>query len=64
MKNMYCFKVCKKGKEMAAHFLDINNSVYDAVIDFELFEKECRKSCRDWQKEGSGIEMMNEENVT
>lgn len=41
----YCFEVCPKGKEMKDYLLDNNNSVYDAVIDFKLFEKECVKTC-------------------
>lgn len=53
----YCFEVCPKGKEMKDYLLDNNNSVYDAVIDFKLFEKECVKTCdRAKEKENADIQ--------
>lgn len=53
----YCFEGCPKGKEMKDYLLDNNDSVYDAVIDFKLFEKECVKTCdRVKEKENADIQ--------
>lgn len=41
----YCFNKCAKGKEKARVFLDINDSVFDAVEDFKIFIEECKKTC-------------------
>lgn len=42
---------------MKDYFLDNNNSVYDAVVDFKLFEKECAKTCdRVKEKENADIQ--------
>lgn len=56
----YCFEVCPKGKEMKNYLLDNNNSVYDAVVDFKLFEKECAKTCdKVKEKENADIQDNN-----
>ena len=56
----YCFEVCPKGREMKDYFLDNNNSVYDAVVDFKLFEKECAKTCdKVKEKENADIQDNN-----
>lgn len=41
----YCFNKCKKGKEKAGIFLEIDDSVFDAVEDFKEFIEECKKTC-------------------
>lgn len=41
----YCYKKCKLGKSKSAHLLAINNSAYDAAIDFRFFVDECYKTC-------------------
>ena len=56
----YCFEVCPKGREMKDYLLDNNNSVYDAVVDFKLFEKECVKTCdKVKEKENADIQDNN-----
>ena len=41
----YCFEKCQKGKVESEKFLSINNSVFDAAIDFQFFTEECFKTC-------------------
>lgn len=41
----YCYKKCLKGKTASTRFLEKNNSVYDAAIDFWAFTDECFKTC-------------------
>lgn len=48
--NNYCCYICEKGKSERDRLIDINNSAFDAVIDFNIFERECKKSCDKWRK--------------
>lgn len=41
----YCSSHCPKGIETRNKFLDENNSVYDAVIDFWAFTDKCFEAC-------------------
>ena len=45
MNSTYCNDVCPIGKAAKAVFLDLNNSVYDAVFDFKNFTANCKKQC-------------------
>ena len=41
----YCNHQCQKGIEARNKFLDKNNSVFDAAIDFWAFTDGCFKTC-------------------
>lgn len=41
----YCNENCPIGKKAKDEFLNDNNSVFDAVIDFWYFVDECIKTC-------------------
>jgi hypothetical protein len=41
----YCFEQCKIGKAASETFLELNNSAFDAVIDFRCFVNSCSKTC-------------------
>ena len=41
----YCDKICPLGSKKSEEFLDKNNSVFDAAIDFTYFVEECFKTC-------------------
>jgi hypothetical protein len=41
----YCFEKCKIGKAASCVFLDLNNSVFDAALDFDQFIENCFKYC-------------------
>jgi hypothetical protein len=41
----YCNDVCPIGKAARDEFLKINNSAYDAAIDFRFFTDNCFKTC-------------------
>ena len=41
----YCNDTCLIGKAARETFLDANNSVFDAVIDFRYFTKNCYLTC-------------------
>jgi hypothetical protein len=41
----YCNSRCPIGKKAKDEFLNDNNSVFDAVIDFWHFVDECIKTC-------------------
>jgi len=41
----YCSNKCEKGKAAKEVFLSKNNSAIDAAIDFNLYIKECIKTC-------------------
>jgi hypothetical protein len=41
----YCYKKCSTGKKASDEFIDKNNSVYDAAVDFWSFTDECFKTC-------------------
>lgn len=41
----YCNTECPIGKAAAEKYLSINNSAYDAAIDFNLFVTDCFKVC-------------------
>ena len=41
----YCDNICPLGSKKSEEFLDKNNSVFDAAIDFTYFVEECFKTC-------------------
>lgn len=41
----YCNKKCTIGQAASNKFLDINNSAYDAAMDFRFFVDNCFKTC-------------------
>ena len=41
----YCCESCSIGKAASENFLAINNSAFDAAIDFQYFVDNCFKSC-------------------
>jgi hypothetical protein len=41
----YCNDKCQIGKAAREVFLDINNSAYDAAIDFNFFTDNCYRTC-------------------
>ena len=41
----YCNNKCVIGIEARNKFLDENNSVYDAALDFRWFTSKCFKTC-------------------
>jgi hypothetical protein len=46
----YCNTNCPTGIAAREKFLAINNSVFDAAIDFNFFVNDCSKTCP-YQKE-------------
>ena len=42
---MYCYEHCKIGKAASDTFLELNNSAFDAAIDFRCFVENCFKTC-------------------
>ena len=45
MNSTYCNDVCPIGKAAKEVFLDLNNSAYDAVFDFNYFVDNCQNRC-------------------
>ena len=41
----YCNDECPIGKAARDEFLDLNNSAYDAAMDFRFFTDNCFKTC-------------------
>ena len=41
----YCGKLCNIGKAKSEELLKINNSAYDAAIDFWAFTDKCFETC-------------------
>ena len=41
----YCYEKCPIGKAASDRYLDTNNSVVDAAIDFNMFVDNCFKAC-------------------
>ena len=41
----YCNNQCQKGIEARKNFLTKNDSVYDAVSDFQAFTTKCFETC-------------------
>ena len=41
----YCNDICPIGKAAKEHFLNINNSAYDAVFDVRNFVENCFNCC-------------------
>jgi hypothetical protein len=41
----YCNNNCPIGKVAREQFLEINNSAYDAALDFRHFTANCFKTC-------------------
>jgi hypothetical protein len=41
----YCHKYCQVGQEISKKLLQSNDSVFDAVTDFQFFTEECFKTC-------------------
>ena len=45
MNSDYCLEACSIGKAASNIFLELNNSVSDAAIDFDCFVENCFKEC-------------------
>ena len=41
----YCYEQCSKGNTASDKFLELNNSVFDAAVDFQLFTEACFCTC-------------------
>ena len=50
----YCLDICPIGKKAKEHFLEINDSVIDAISDFNDWINNCKEDC-DKYKEGEII---------
>ena len=62
----YCYEKCPIGKTASERFLQQNNSVLDAVTDFQFFTEECAKTCTEQStpKEVSFMKYMIGKNDT
>ena len=63
----YCYKMCPIGKQKQEELLKENDSVLDAVYDFECFCTACSETCqyetiRDYENP-DGIEWWNLKNI-
>lgn len=45
MDTKFCYEKCKIGKAASSIFLELNNSVYAAASDFNIFIENCFKEC-------------------
>ena len=41
----YCGEKCNIGRAASREFLNLNNSAYDAAMDFRFFADNCFKTC-------------------
>jgi hypothetical protein len=41
----YCLEKCLTGNAASKNFLNSQNSIFDAVVDFQLFTTKCFETC-------------------
>jgi hypothetical protein len=45
LENTFCFEECQIGKTVAENCLALNDSIFEAVYDFNNFTEICLKTC-------------------